>query len=157
MIDTLNHLVSNGCSVLTMTYSIKNFFEFMDLDSTDIQKKEATLKEAENIEFVNVSYRYPLTERYVLKKVNIVIKKGQHVALVGANGSGKSTFIKLLLKLLEPSAGEIKVNGLEFGSVDPAPLPSVRTERSSLCLSNAYCFRQCRLHRHPSVLRCAWQ
>lgn len=63
------------------------------------------------LELENVSFRYGESAPWVLKRVNITIKPGEHVAIVGASGCGKSTLAKLLLGLLEPTEGTIKVNG----------------------------------------------
>lgn len=60
----------------------------------------------------SLKYRYPLTERYVLQGVDLSIKKGEKVAFVGENGSGKTTMVKLIVGLLQPSDGEFLVNGL---------------------------------------------
>lgn len=62
--------------------------------------------------------RYPHTDKYVLSNLKFSIKYEQHIAIVGANGSGKSTFLKLLLKLLEPSIGEIRYNWVILDMVD---------------------------------------
>lgn len=121
LIYTLSNLVKNVGSVFTLTYNIKQFYEFMDLDC-EIIKNELNnpiiAKEELGIEFVNVSYRYPLTNNYVLRDLNFSITEGQHIAIVGANGSGKTTFVKLILKLLEPSVGEIRYNGVKINTVD---------------------------------------
>ena len=121
LIYTLSNLVKNLGSVFTFTCNIKQFYEFMDLDCNTIENElnsPITLKEGHYIEFVNVNYRYPLTNNYVLRNINISISEGQHIAIVGANGSGKTTFVKLILKLLEPSMGEIKYNGSKINTVN---------------------------------------
>lgn len=69
------------------------------------------IEEIETIQFVNVDFIYPGTNKYVLKNINIKIEKQDRIAIVGVNGSGKSTLIKLLLRFYDPSAGEILVNG----------------------------------------------
>lgn len=114
VIYTLTDFVHNVCFVFTLTYNINQFYEFIDLDDnnntsciSDIGVNDNPGNEA-IITFSNVYYRYPLTNKYVIKNLNVEIRKGQHVAIVGANGSGKTTFIKLLLKLIEPSSGTIK-------------------------------------------------
>lgn len=61
----------------------------------------------------NVSFRYPGTERDVLKNINISIRPGQIVALVGANGSGKTSLIKLLCRLYDPTSGRITLDGID--------------------------------------------
>lgn len=120
LIYTLSNLVQNGCSVFTMTYDIRQFYEFMDLGSHIVRTEENQLnieKQKVSIDFNNVSYRYPLTGKYVLRNLNVSIKEGEHIAVVGANGSGKSTFVKLVLKLLEPSKGDIKYNNSDLNRV----------------------------------------
>ena len=65
----------------------------------------------ESIEARGISYRYPLTEKYVLNNVNLKIRRGEHIAFVGENGTGKTTFVRLLSGMMTPSNGELLVNG----------------------------------------------
>ena len=71
-----------------------------------------------NIEFRNVSFRYPGTDRYILKNVCFRIQAYEKVALVGVNGAGKSTVIKLILRLYDPTEGEIYLNGINAKEYD---------------------------------------
>jgi ABC-type multidrug transport system fused ATPase/permease subunit len=71
------------------------------------------------IEFRNVSFAYPNTDRLTLKDVNLVIKPGERLAIVGLNGAGKSTLIKLLMRFYDPTSGEILINGINLKNVDP--------------------------------------
>lgn len=64
-----------------------------------------------DIEFRNVSFKYPRTERYVLRHISFTVHSGEKISIVGKNGSGKTTLIKLLLRLYEPTEGEILVGG----------------------------------------------
>ena len=64
--------------------------------------------------FENVSFKYPGHDNYVLKNVNLTIKNGAKLAVVGVNGAGKTTFIKLMMKLYEPSEGRILLNGVDI-------------------------------------------
>lgn len=66
------------------------------------------------IEFRNVSFRYPGTESYVLKNINVRLRIGECAALVGPNGSGKTTFVKLLTRLYDPTEGVILLNGVDI-------------------------------------------
>ncbi len=68
----------------------------------------------ERIEFENVTFRYPETERPVLEGVSLTIPKGARVALVGHTGSGKSTLANLLLRFYEPSEGRIRIDGTDI-------------------------------------------
>lgn len=69
-------------------------------------------------EFKNVSFRYPNQSRNVLTDVNIRFKIGEKLAIVGMNGAGKTTIVKLLCRLYEPSAGEILLNGINIEKYD---------------------------------------
>lgn len=66
------------------------------------------------IEFRNVSFKYDGAEKYALKNINVTLKSGTKTAIVGINGSGKSTFIKLLMRLYDPTEGEILLNGINI-------------------------------------------
>ena len=65
------------------------------------------------VEFKDVSFKYPNTEKYILKNISVNIKAGEHLAIVGQNGAGKTTFIKLLCHLYDNYEGKILVNGKE--------------------------------------------
>jgi ABC-type multidrug transport system, ATPase and permease components len=66
------------------------------------------------IQFVDVSFKYPGTEQYILKNVNFSISQNEKVALVGLNGAGKSTIIKLILRYYDTTEGRILVNGTDI-------------------------------------------
>lgn len=74
------------------------------------------------VEFRNVSFRYPGTERLVLEDVSFIAEAGATVALVGPTGSGKSTVIALLARLYDPTEGEILLDGIALQHFDPAEL-----------------------------------
>ncbi|MDP1522596.1 type I secretion system permease/ATPase [Methylotenera sp.] len=75
-----------------------------------------------NIEFREVSFSYPGTEQDALTKVSFKIKAGEHVALLGRMGSGKSTIHKLILGLYQPTSGAILIDGIDARQIDPAEL-----------------------------------
>lgn len=72
------------------------------------------LRRVETIEFVNVSFSYPASEKKILDHISFQIRKGERAALVGLNGAGKSTLIKLLLRFYDIDQGEIKINGIDI-------------------------------------------
>jgi ABC-type multidrug transport system fused ATPase/permease subunit len=87
--------------------------DFFYLDELEYEKrdKNAEPKEKFEIKFNNVSFTYPNTEREVLRNLSVHIKEGEKVAIVGENGSGKSTFVALLCALYEPNGGTITMGG----------------------------------------------
>lgn len=70
------------------------------------------------IEFRNVSFAYPGTDKNVLENINITIKPGEKLSIVGLNGAGKTTFIKLLCRLYDPTSGEILLDGVDIKEYD---------------------------------------
>jgi len=71
-----------------------------------------------DVEFRDVSFKYPGTDTYALRHVNIKFNVGERLAVVGMNGSGKTTFIKLLCRLYDPTEGEILLNGINIRKYD---------------------------------------
>lgn len=74
------------------------------------------------IRFENVGFRYPAHDEWVLRHCSFSIPSGKHVALVGNNGAGKSTIVKLILRLYDPEEGTIFINGVDARQYDPAKL-----------------------------------
>lgn len=75
---------------------------------------EKRLDNQYEIEFRNVSFKYPGSEQYALKDFSLKIRVGERMAIVGMNGSGKTTMIKLLCRLYDPQEGEILLNGVDI-------------------------------------------
>ncbi len=69
------------------------------------------------IKFENVSFKYPNTEKAVLENINLTLPQGCKLAIVGENGAGKTTFIKLLCRLYHPTSGRITVNGVDIKKI----------------------------------------
>jgi ABC-type multidrug transport system fused ATPase/permease subunit len=74
------------------------------------------------IEFRDVSFRYAGKEAWALRHVNLTLAPGEKLGLVGENGAGKSTFVKLLLRLYEPTEGAILYGGVDLRDMDPKDL-----------------------------------
>ncbi len=68
-------------------------------------------------EVKNVSFKYPGSDKYALKDVNLKLSVGEKLAVVGMNGSGKTTLIKLLTRFYDPTEGEITLNGGRYPQV----------------------------------------
>ncbi|WP_303863568.1 ABC transporter ATP-binding protein [Alkalibaculum bacchi] len=101
---------------------IENIREIENLPRTNIESGTILLESIESIEFRDVWFAYPNTEAFVLKGINFKIHKGERVALVGINGSGKSTIIKLLLRFYVPTQGLILINGINIKDYNNASL-----------------------------------
>ncbi|RYL94629.1 ABC transporter ATP-binding protein [Sporolactobacillus sp. THM19-2] len=93
------------------------YFDFLDTPNPKYKGTLPVEKRMDNdyeIEFRNVSFTYPGAESPALKNISLKLKIGQHFAVVGRNGSGKTTFIKLLTRLYDPQEGEILLNGINI-------------------------------------------
>jgi len=97
---------------------LQKLFDYLELPNHMYQGSLTVEKRDDNeyyVEFRNVSFRYPT---YVLKHVNLKFKVGEKLAVVGMNGSGKTTFIKLMCRLYDPTEGEILLNGVNIKKYD---------------------------------------
>ncbi len=112
--------IINGIMMMANTFGklqeiiplAKRYFEILDTkDEMTYGDKVLDLSGGFEIEFKNVSFKYPGAENYALQNVNLKIKNGEHLAVVGRNGSGKTTFIKLMCRLYDVTDGKILLNG----------------------------------------------
>jgi ATP-binding cassette subfamily B protein len=96
------------------TLYLRNLFEFLDVAPLERRSGSRPFPSELRlgIEFRHVSFRYPGTERLILSDVSFHCPAGSCVALVGRNGAGKTTIVKLLTRLYEPSAGQILIDGV---------------------------------------------
>lgn len=101
--------------LLAKSREVDDFRSFMEIGD---DKKESGLKVPKysdyEFKFEDVWFKYPGAEKYALKNLNLTVKAGEKLAVVGLNGAGKSTFIKLLLRLYEPTKGRILLNGKDI-------------------------------------------
>lgn len=94
---------------------LKDYFEFINIPSEfNLPTKIQQVEQLSIIRFENVSFKYPGTDLYVLKNIDLEIKSGEKLSVVGENGSGKTTLIKLLMRLYEPTEGRITYNGVDI-------------------------------------------
>lgn len=84
---------------------------------TDGGHTHIEIPENVRIEFRDVSFKYPKTDRMILEHVSITIDRGETLSIVGENGAGKTTFVKLLCRFYEPTEGEIFVNGIPAADI----------------------------------------
>ncbi|MDE7294994.1 MAG: ABC transporter ATP-binding protein/permease [Oscillospiraceae bacterium] len=91
------------------------YIEFLEYPAAMEKGDKAVDKNGKHeIEFVNVSFKYPRSEKYILENLNIKISSGEHLSIVGLNGAGKTTFIKLLCRLYDVTEGEIRIDGVNI-------------------------------------------
>jgi len=132
-IGQLQNQFSNLLSGITGVYQnllyMRNLFEFLELPTRDHDAGEQWTGPIESIELRNVNFRYPLTEHDVLHDVSFTVERGQTLALVGENGAGKSTIVKLVTGLYRPTSGTILVNGMDASRFSPS---SLRDEMSTV-------------------------
>ena len=96
---------------------LEKTFEFLDIPNAMYQGSLTTEKRADRqyeVEFKDVSFKYPGSDIWALRHVNMKFKVGKRLAIVGENGSGKTTFIKLLCRLYDPQEGQILLNGIDI-------------------------------------------
>lgn len=115
--------IINGIMMMANTFGklqeiiplAKCYFEILDTqDNMKYGGKDINFTDKFEIEFRNVSFKYPNAENYSLKNINIKINNGENLAVVGRNGSGKTTFIKLLCRFYDVTDGEILINGINI-------------------------------------------
>lgn len=100
---------------------LKLYLEYFDIPNDMYQGSLAVEKRSDkkyDIEFRNVSFKYAGSDNYALKNVNLTFKVGERLAVVGMNGSGKTTFIKLMCRLYDPTEGEIYMNDFNVRKYD---------------------------------------
>lgn len=122
----IRDIMKKGREMLTNCMEMKFYRQFMKMkertDDGDVEKLSNY-----DIVFENVSFRYPGTEREILRNVTFYVKEGERIAFVGENGAGKSTVIKLLCGLYEPDSGNVTIGGV--------PVRRIRKELRTSLLS----------------------
>ncbi|NOT76218.1 MAG: ABC transporter ATP-binding protein [Cyclobacteriaceae bacterium] len=122
---TLGQISGTFVSVDQHTIFLEDYFSFLAIEP--LVPKPVTPKLIpphlhEGVEFKNVSFAYPSGQGSAVKDFNLKINNGELIALVGENGVGKSTIIKLLLRFYDTDKGSIKVGGIDIKDVDPDAL-----------------------------------
>lgn len=115
--DQLRQLIDSYTEAVVITKRQQSTMEYMNVPDILYKGTLPVEKRDDNeyeIEFCDVSFRYPGATSDSLKHVSMKLKIGQKMAVVGMNGSGKTTFIKLLCRLYDPTQGEIRLNGIDI-------------------------------------------
>lgn len=121
---------------------VDDMFEFIETNLiTENADRPFSAAAPVKIEFVDVSFKYPNTERYVLQNLNLTIEPSEKLAIVGVNGGGKTTLVKLLTGMYRPTKGKILINGVDYLDIKLADLQGlvamVSQEVQSLAFSVA--------------------
>jgi ATP-binding cassette subfamily B protein len=114
-------LISGISSMYEDCLILRDYYSVLDTEPTIISKPGAPrlkLTAPPLIEFKNVSFTYPGAPKPVLANLNLTIQPGEKIALVGENGAGKTTIVKLLTRLYEVSDGQILINGRDIRDID---------------------------------------
>lgn len=106
-------LLINAVSIFSDVKYMQDFFELLETEKEDLNDQQTGYVDVV-IDFENVSFKYPNSELKALNGLNVKIRQGEKIAIVGANGSGKSTFVNLLCGLYFPTNGNAKLNGEEI-------------------------------------------
>ena len=127
--STVSSLISVSAQVYEGTLFIDNLIAFMKEEPTVVpsipEPQTVEMGKPHTIEFRNVSFAYPGTNKFVIKNINLTIRPGETAVLVGLNGAGKTTFIKLLTRLYDPTEGQILLDGRDIREYDTKTLYSI--------------------------------
>lgn len=111
----IRQIMDSTADLLQRSREVDDWRSFLDFDGGNPDEgRPVPPMENYEFEFRNVSFKYPKAEKYALKNLSLTLKAGERLAVVGLNGAGKSTFIKLLLRLYEPTEGDIFLNGVNI-------------------------------------------
>lgn len=118
--NSINEILQALSALRERSAHTDDYRSFMDIPSADDKAQTIPIPPADKytFEFKNVSFKYRGQEKYALKNVNLTLHAGEKLAVVGLNGAGKSTFIKLLLRLYDVTEGCILMNGTDIRKFD---------------------------------------
>ena len=121
LVNAVTELTDLSQLIFQIHHYLARYFSYFDIPN-EMYKGSLTVEKRDDreydVEFRDVSFRYPNTDAYALRHVSLKIKVGEKLAIVGMNGSGKTTFIKLLCRLYDPTEGEILLNGVDIRKYD---------------------------------------
>jgi ATP-binding cassette subfamily B protein len=121
LVEHLTGLINDCAALVSNSPYLDMAYEYLDLSDDRHRGTLTTEKRSDNeyeIEFRNVSFKYPDTDTYALRNLSLRFTIGRRLAVVGMNGSGKTTMIKLLCRLYDPTEGEITLNGIDIRKYD---------------------------------------
>ncbi|MCI8308301.1 MAG: ABC transporter ATP-binding protein [Lachnospiraceae bacterium] len=119
--NSVQDILNSAQAFLLVARRQSTMFEFLDTQGSFYEGKLPVEKRSDNeyeVEFQNVSFKYPGSDEYALRNFSLKLRIGERMAVVGKNGSGKTTMIKLLCRLYEPTEGIICLNGIDIRKYD---------------------------------------
>ena len=123
--DVIQNILLSASNVFEQALYLRDLFVFLDMQPTihsppDARPVPQPIREG--FVFDDVGFRYPGSERWAIRNVNLTLRPGERVALVGENGAGKTTITKLLARLYDPTEGKITLDGVDLREYDLASL-----------------------------------
>lgn len=113
--EAISSAIENIAQMILQVKYISNYFEYMDIKTGDEKEKKAIPSSGKGIiSFNHVFFKYPNTDTYALKDVSFTIEPNKKMAIVGRNGAGKSTIIKLIARFYHPTDGQITLDGVDI-------------------------------------------
>lgn len=124
--STVAGLITVSANIYEGTLFIDNFMSFMkvrpSVTASMTPPRTVPRGTPHTVEFVDVSFSYPSSDKPVLKHINLTLRPGEKAVLVGLNGAGKTTFLKLLMRLYDPTEGKILLDGHDLREYEPKEL-----------------------------------
>jgi ATP-binding cassette, subfamily B, bacterial len=123
--STFQGILSGVGSIYENNLFMANLFDFLGLKpqmGVAARNQGLSVPLRSGIEFRRVGFRYPESEEWALRDIDLTIRPGEKIALVGPNGAGKTTLIKLLSRLYDPTEGMILIDGVDIRELDPLDL-----------------------------------
>jgi ATP-binding cassette subfamily B protein len=123
--STFQSILSAVGNIYENNLFMANFFDFLALEprlKIAGQQRKLSIPLRGGIEFRGVGFRYPGSDEWALRGVDLTIRPGEKIALVGHNGAGKTTLIKLLSRLYDPSEGSVLIDGIDIRDLEPLEL-----------------------------------
>ncbi len=123
--DVIQSLLMSASNVFEQALYLRDLFVFLDMQPTiesPPNARQVPKKIQSGFVFEDVGFRYPGSERWAVRNVDMVLQPGERVALVGENGAGKTTITKLMARLYDPTEGRITLDGVDLKEYDLASL-----------------------------------
>jgi len=119
--DVIQNILLSASNVYEQALYLRDLFVFLEMRPTIESAPNARPvppRIASGFVFENVGFRYPGSERWAVRNVELILRPGERVALVGENGAGKTTITKLLARLYDPTEGRITLDGIDLREYD---------------------------------------